>query len=230
MTSTALVPQTTTDLANASLPELEAVIERGQQTFYEVGAALLTIRERRLYRDTHATFEDYCQERWDFGRHYANRLIESAEVIALLVPIGTKPPTNEAQVRELSPLKGEPEAVEAVWREANERAAEREQPVTAAVIREVREERAHRERPAGPRPIEHWPAATREAGRLLTAINEQTSRIQRRWQEAALALTEDERNVLVQQLGAAMHWLKRADKLQASAVRRQGAQQQPEAR
>ena len=42
------------------LAELELVIERGLKTFVEVGAALLGIRDGRLYRETHATFEDYC--------------------------------------------------------------------------------------------------------------------------------------------------------------------------
>jgi hypothetical protein len=52
---------------------------------------------------------------------------------------------TERHARELLPLKDEPEAVEAVWREANKRAAGRDQPVTAAVIREVREERQQRD-------------------------------------------------------------------------------------
>ncbi len=34
------------------------------QTFYEVGNALLQIRDERLYRQTHSTFEEYCREKW----------------------------------------------------------------------------------------------------------------------------------------------------------------------
>jgi len=85
-------------MTHASLPELEAVIERGQQTFIEVGRALLEIRDRRLYRETHATFEAYCRERWGWGRHYANRHIQAAQVAEALVPTGTIPKT-EAQAR-----------------------------------------------------------------------------------------------------------------------------------
>jgi hypothetical protein len=36
--------------------ECEAVLQRGLATFIEVGAALLRIRDGRLYRDTHKTF------------------------------------------------------------------------------------------------------------------------------------------------------------------------------
>ena len=50
-----------------SLPELEAVIERGRQTFVDVGLALLEIRHRRLFREQgFATFTDYCRQRWQF--------------------------------------------------------------------------------------------------------------------------------------------------------------------
>lgn len=35
------------------------------QTFYEVREALREIRDRKLYRGTHATFEAYCRERWN---------------------------------------------------------------------------------------------------------------------------------------------------------------------
>ena len=38
---------------------LEAIIERGQQTFIEVGNALMEIRESRLYLENYPTFEDY---------------------------------------------------------------------------------------------------------------------------------------------------------------------------
>lgn len=43
-------------------------------------------RIRRLYRSTHATFEDYCRGRWSMSRIHAHRLIESAVVVANLMP------------------------------------------------------------------------------------------------------------------------------------------------
>jgi hypothetical protein len=81
-----------------SLPELERVIERGQQTFIEVGRALLEIRDRRLYRETHATFEAYCRERWGWSRRHANRQIEAARVVDAVGPVGPKP-ESERQAR-----------------------------------------------------------------------------------------------------------------------------------
>ncbi len=53
-----------------------------------------------------SSFEHYCRERWQFQRHYANRLIASASVIENLVPIGTTP-TTESQARPLTKLEPE---------------------------------------------------------------------------------------------------------------------------
>lgn len=88
-----------------ALADCEAVITRGKRTFVEVGNALAAVRESRLYRATHATFEDYCSERWDFSRYYANRLTQAATVMELL-PIGNSGnlelPATESQARPLS--------------------------------------------------------------------------------------------------------------------------------
>ena len=42
------------------LERCEVVIKQGLQTFIEVGQALMTIKEKRLYRISFKTFEDYC--------------------------------------------------------------------------------------------------------------------------------------------------------------------------
>lgn len=91
------------------------MIERGLTTFVEVGAALLRIREERLYRATHGSFEDYCRERWGWGRAHAYRLMDAAAVVQDLSPIGDTPlPRNEAQARELARLP-DPESRRLVW-------------------------------------------------------------------------------------------------------------------
>jgi hypothetical protein len=43
---------------------LEDIIDRGFQTFLEVGSALKEIKERKLWSPEYASFEDYCQGRW----------------------------------------------------------------------------------------------------------------------------------------------------------------------
>jgi hypothetical protein len=117
-----------------SLPELEAVIERGLATFVDVGTALLEIREGRLYRDSHSTFEDYCRERWGFSDRRARYLMTAAEIVTEIgttVPV----PTNERQVRELARIPADQRAE--VWQRVVSEHGER---VTAQHIREVRSE------------------------------------------------------------------------------------------
>ncbi len=87
----------------SSLQDLEAVIEQGLKIFLKVGAALLSIRDRRLYREDFPTFEDYCRERWGWSKTHVNRQIDAAKVVQNLTPIGVKP-QNEAQARELTRL------------------------------------------------------------------------------------------------------------------------------
>lgn len=114
----------------AELAEAEEVIERGIQTFTEVGNALLKIRDGRLYRADFGTFEDYCRERWGFSRPRAYQLIEAADVVSTIVDTGLPAPANEGQARELSRVP-EPERAE-VWRETVERTNGKP---TAAAIR-----------------------------------------------------------------------------------------------
>lgn len=111
------------------LVELETVIDSGLRTFVEVGTALAEVRDSRLYRDHHETFEDYCRDRWNMSRFYAHRLIDAADVVTSL-PIGnTAPPTNEAQARALAAVPTEKRAE--VWRQAVEETGGKP---TAAVV------------------------------------------------------------------------------------------------
>ena len=98
----------------------EKVLARGLATFVEVGRALLAIREDRLYRQTHSSFEAYCRERWDIAKPHAHQLCCAAQTMEQLVPIGTTLPANEAQVRPLLAITLEQRA--GVWQEVLERA------------------------------------------------------------------------------------------------------------
>lgn len=117
------------------LSECEGIIERGLSTFVEVGNALLEIRDSRLYRESHATFEDYCRERWAMAKTHANRLIGAAQVVSDLAPMGVIP-TSERQARELAAI--EPPLRASVWERALETAPDGK--VTAAHVREVARE------------------------------------------------------------------------------------------
>lgn len=114
------------------LDACEKVIERGLASFVEVGEALLTIRENKLYRASHGTFEGYCQKRWGFTDRRARQLMDAAE-IGTMVPVST-----ERQARELAPLRDQPEALREAWRDVEERTGGKP---TATAVREAVERR-----------------------------------------------------------------------------------------
>jgi hypothetical protein len=89
------------------LSDLEAVIEKGQKTFVEVGLALAEIKERRLYRRDFQTFEAYCHSRWGWTGRRANQLANAALVVqGLPQDLGTAVPT-ERVAREVAKLPPE---------------------------------------------------------------------------------------------------------------------------
>src|SRR5262249_49865375 len=83
------------------LNRLETVIAQNLQTFWEVGEALATIREKRLYRETHKAFEHYCKSRWGFTYRHANRLITACQVAEEEKAAGRPAPTTECAARRL---------------------------------------------------------------------------------------------------------------------------------
>ncbi len=91
------------DREQADLATCEAALDNLRVAFWAAGKALQVIRDARLYRDTHATFEDYVEQRWDMSRPQAYRLIDAWPLAERLSPMGD---INERQVRELLPLAG----------------------------------------------------------------------------------------------------------------------------
>lgn len=130
---------------NRHLKAMEGRIERGLHTFRVVGEALTDIRDNRLYRETHDTFEAYCRDRWDLDRVRAYQLMGAAEVLRVLGGDEKEGPANESQAREMLTLVhvAGPETVKEVWKEVKASG----KPITAQVVRQVVQTRL----PAGPR-------------------------------------------------------------------------------
>jgi hypothetical protein len=134
---------TLTTTESVRLCELERIIQKGKDTFVEVGTALAEIRDSRIYRNTFATFEEYCRERWGFDRTYAHRLIESAAVCNVL-PIGNKP-ASESQARPLAKLPAEQQP--AAWEKAQDIAKEEGKPLAARHVEKAVAEVKAKEEP-----------------------------------------------------------------------------------
>lgn len=135
------------------LEKLETTISNGLQTFVEVGSALMTIRDQRLYRLAHSTFDDYCRDRWSISRIHAHRLIESAAVVGNLLPIGNTVPATESQARPLTALQ--PEQQREAWQQAVDTAPNGK--VTAAHVESVVQQYKPAVEPIAP-PLPKWAA------------------------------------------------------------------------
>jgi hypothetical protein len=98
------------------LLDLERVVRLHISRLHRAAQALLEIRDRRLYRATHTSWEAYCQERWGFSRAHGYRLIAAADVARDVSPTGDT--INERQARELVPLTTEQRRD--VWQQAQE--------------------------------------------------------------------------------------------------------------
>ncbi|MBD2492327.1 hypothetical protein [Aulosira sp. FACHB-615] len=135
------VPELTEDEQSDRL-HLERKVERA---FFEAGKALMELRDRRLYRSTHRTFEEYCKDRFGYTHRRVNYLIAGSVVFDNIVTgtncsqngevdetgtncsqneevNKTRPnrsrilPTKEGQVRPLAQL--EPQQQIKVWQRA----------------------------------------------------------------------------------------------------------------
>lgn len=132
------------------LAECEAVIERGLDSFVEVGRALIEIRDSRLYRETHGTFQAYLAERWRMSRPRAYQLMDGAVVSGLVdalvsTDVDIRVP-SEAVAREMAPMLREAAgSIPRVWEAAVREAGG--QP-TAEQVREIVRERFEPARPS----------------------------------------------------------------------------------
>ncbi len=127
----------------SELTTQERVIDRWQRGSLEAGKALLKIRDARLYRDKYSTFEDYCHQRWGFGRSYGHRLVQAAEVVQSITredENGVSPrvntaalPSSEGQVRPLVIIDAKDRP--AAWEKANELANGRT--ITASIVKKA---------------------------------------------------------------------------------------------
>lgn len=106
----------------------EKIIHSSKREFVRVGLALEEIRDKKLYRIKHGSFQEYCIKRWGFQRSYGYQLIESAKVAEKLS--GKTDTLTEAHAHALAKVPEEKRA--AVLKSAGSSG-----PVTAKAISKV---------------------------------------------------------------------------------------------
>jgi hypothetical protein len=95
-----------TDSEESRLTELERDIKNGIAVFTSVGDALLEIRDGKLYRNTHGTFESYCRDKWQIGKTHAYQLINQSVVAASIgeaAGLSANADISEFAAREIKP-------------------------------------------------------------------------------------------------------------------------------
>ncbi|MFE2352382.1 hypothetical protein [Kitasatospora cineracea] len=71
------LPKLLTEGEREALARAEAAVEMLELSYWAAGKALQIIRDGRLYRATHDTFELYLEARWGMKRANANKLIKA---------------------------------------------------------------------------------------------------------------------------------------------------------
>lgn len=117
----------------------EAVIDAGLKAFFEVGFALMRIRDSKSYKEVDGfnTFAEYCQVKWDMSKSHANYQISASMVIVNLRNdnFSGQIPERETHVRPLSYLK--PELQCKVWRAVVEASVNTGKKITGKLVKEV---------------------------------------------------------------------------------------------
>ena len=116
------------------LAELEAIVGARMMSVVEFGAALAEIRDRRLYRQAHGSFDTYVKERFEVARATAYQYIEAAAAFENVRNCGRFEilPANEAQIRPLTRVDG-PVQVQ-VWKRVTHTSEVTGEPVTARLV------------------------------------------------------------------------------------------------
>lgn len=105
------------------LHNLEERIHNGLEGFLEVGRAMFEIRDRRLYRANYASWDDYCERKWNIsGRHGSYQLTAMLKTVEISNQPGTVVlPAKESQTRPID-LDFEPAEKGLIWNRAVQKA------------------------------------------------------------------------------------------------------------
>ena len=192
-------------MTEQELSAYERTIQQGKDAFVSVGRALSKISDGRGYRFTHATFEDYVEQRWGFSVRKGYSLMAASEVVD---NVHTRAQIGYSQARAISTLEPDDQrsfveqhdisdmssrAVEKAvseWKQRAEKAErERDEAIAQAVslddrANKIREENERLKREKSPEPqtvekVVH--AIPNETKRELELLKENA----RKWREEA---------------------------------------------
>lgn len=124
------------------------------------------IKERKLYKDTHSRWEEYCEQRWGMSVDKVDRIIATERLIETVAEIpqmcGKISQTVAAELKDLPPTQ---------QREVISKVKATGKKPTAAVVKQVRQEVAPKPETEKPEvPKEELPADGKPTGSMLARI------------------------------------------------------------
>ena len=148
---------------------LVATVDRTIGNFVECGDALTKIRDGGLFRDEASTFTEFVELRWSISDRRARQLMASAEIVHAL-PAGTAVPLSERQVRELMPLRDQPDLTAEAIRIASEAPDGLTTASLKAAVKSLKKPLESWEKQMVPAP--HWPLGTSVWLEMMPMISE----------------------------------------------------------
>src|SRR3954454_22848915 len=101
----------------SALARCKATLKRNLQACCEVALALREVRDRRLYRETHRTFEEWVEAEIGQTVSRAHQCIRALEVREALKSVTVTLPETDAQAQPLATLRQNPDKRRAAWAE-----------------------------------------------------------------------------------------------------------------
>lgn len=158
----------------AEFKKLCGLVDEGLTSFLTVGTALNQIKERRLYRQTHETFEQFVKDRWNISNSRAYQLIDAArvsrEVSTIVEETGIDIELKtEAQLRELNPIGTE--ALPSVLEKIVEKCKSENLKPSANVIKDVVYKELGKDKDSLGREVKHLALARKHLSGLRLALS-----------------------------------------------------------
>jgi hypothetical protein len=128
------------------LKRCETMIHNSIKSFMDCGTALREIKEKKLYLQSHETFEDYIHERWGHSRSWAYQLIQVNECAQELPKVKIR---EIPSARAYHPLTNivDKEVRDRVWTKAVAEAEEQGVAVSEAIVKRHVKEEVERKEP-----------------------------------------------------------------------------------
>lgn len=157
------------------LRDLESEITNGLRSS---GRALAAILDEELYLETHDTFDQYCRDRWGYGKSYSYQLIKNVKTLDNVSGIVENPESRirQSHISEVSkaPEKQQAQIVATVLQRCE---SEKREPTAKDFRAEVKQYVADTERDEPPRVEKPVPTVRQQVAEMRSMARQHRDRL-----------------------------------------------------